>query len=136
MAQQSADIEAPLEADLFKTGVVARILQVLKLPGDTLKILVEAKYRATYDQCNQGAYLTATVHPVKDLESDVDLLKRYRTLLTHRFNEYTELNQTACCPQTQESLPYACVFHLNVSVAQDLQSQNQSSSSLRSSSGR
>ena len=95
LAQQSADIEAPLEADLFKTGVVARILQVLKLPGDTLKILVEAKYRATYDQCNQGAYLTATVHPVKDLESDVDLLKRYRTLLTHRFNEYTELNQTA-----------------------------------------
>jgi len=47
VAQKNASEDDPSEADLFVTGTVSSILQLLKLPDGTVKVLVEGSYRAT-----------------------------------------------------------------------------------------
>ncbi len=46
VAQTSPDIEDPGEAELYRTGTVAGVLQMLKLPDGTVKVLAEGKFRA------------------------------------------------------------------------------------------
>lgn len=46
VAQREADVEDPEESDIYKTGVVADIKQVLKLPDNVMKVLVEGVYKA------------------------------------------------------------------------------------------
>ncbi len=46
VAQTSPDIEDPGEAELYRTGTVASVLQMLKLPDGTVKVLAEGKFRA------------------------------------------------------------------------------------------
>ncbi len=46
VAQRSPSIDNPKPADLYTVGVVARILQVMKMPNGTLKVLVEGLVRA------------------------------------------------------------------------------------------
>ena len=46
VAQTSPDIEDPGEAELYRTGTVASVLQMLKLPDGTVKVLAEGKHRA------------------------------------------------------------------------------------------
>lgn len=46
VAQREADVEDPEESDIYKTGVVAEIKQVLKLPDNVMKVLVEGVYKA------------------------------------------------------------------------------------------
>jgi ATP-dependent Lon protease len=55
-AQKSADVTDPVSADLFRTGVVARLQQASRLPNGTVKILVEAvaRVRLTRITTHQG----------------------------------------------------------------------------------
>lgn len=46
VAQQQPDVDDPAEADLFKVGTLAQVLQLLKLPDGTIKVLVEGTQRA------------------------------------------------------------------------------------------
>ena len=46
LAQKQADVDDPKGADLYTVGTVATILQLLKLPDGTVKVLVEGKQRA------------------------------------------------------------------------------------------
>jgi len=46
IAQQEADVDDPQAKDLYTYGTVATVLQLLKLPDGTVKVLVEGKYRA------------------------------------------------------------------------------------------
>lgn len=45
-AQKEAKIEEPEEEDIFETGTICNIKQILKLPGDTVRVLVEGETRA------------------------------------------------------------------------------------------
>jgi len=44
-AQKQAKLDVPKEQDIYKVGVVANILQILRLPDGTIKVLVEGEYR-------------------------------------------------------------------------------------------
>jgi ATP-dependent Lon protease len=50
IAQKKADLDDPAPADLYKVGTLATILQLLKLPDGTVKVLVEGGERARIDQ--------------------------------------------------------------------------------------
>ncbi|MGI6265195.1 MAG: endopeptidase La [Acutalibacteraceae bacterium] len=49
VAQKDVQQENPADEDLYETGVVARVHQVLRLPGDNLRIMAEGLYRARVD---------------------------------------------------------------------------------------
>lgn len=50
-AQKDAKTEEPGKEDIFKTGTVCNIKQILKLPGDTVRVLVEGESRAVLREC-------------------------------------------------------------------------------------
>ncbi len=64
-AQQELDVDNPTEKDLYKVGVVAEIKQILKLPDNVVKVLVEGVYRAEMTSLiDEGDVLLAQVKRV------------------------------------------------------------------------
>ena len=54
VTQKSADIEEPNRQDLYSTGTIARVKQMLKLPGDGIRVLVEGINRAKLSRIFEG----------------------------------------------------------------------------------
>ena len=64
VAQRDADAEDPAGGELCQVGTIAHVKQVLNLPGDTLRVLVEGMRRATLETITQEEpYLMGTVRP-------------------------------------------------------------------------
>ncbi len=66
VAQKNASTDEPAEIDIYSVGTVATVLQLLKLPDGTVKVLVEGLFRAEvseYDQ--QGEYYQADASPLE-----------------------------------------------------------------------
>ncbi len=95
VAQKSADVDEPLAEDVFEIGTLATILQLLKLPDGTLKVLVEGVERVNIlSMDTEGDYFTADINilPI-DYDYDerkVDLLGR---ALVNLFDKYVNLNK-------------------------------------------
>jgi len=69
VAQKSATVDEPQIADLFEVGTSARILQLLKLPDGTVKVLVEGEQRVAIEEVAEtSGFYTATVHTIDDAE--------------------------------------------------------------------
>ena len=66
VAQKSAETDDPTAADLYTVGTVAQVLQLLKLPDGTIKVLVEGVSRARVDAVvERGGTLAAQGHEVE-----------------------------------------------------------------------
>ncbi len=93
-AQQSPDLEHPSPSELHKTGVVARILQVMKLPNGTMKVLVEGIARAKIKSVKKGdGFYNARIEiaPVKSgKDREIEALSRK---VRELFSEYVYLNR-------------------------------------------
>jgi len=95
MAQRSAGVEKPSPEDLHQVGVVARILQVMKMPNGTLKVLVEGLVRASVDSWIQGdEFLLAevVVQNQDKVATSREIEALARTVL-ELFTEYVRLNR-------------------------------------------
>jgi ATP-dependent Lon protease len=80
LAQKQADVDEPAAKDLYDVGTIATILQLLKLPDGTVKVLVEGVERATVTELQQTDYFTAVATPLTDGERyderEMDVLVR------------------------------------------------------------
>ena len=80
VAQLDAAIDDPGSDDVHGTGTIATILQLLKLPDGTVKVLVEGKTRARVNELiDRGDYFEAEVETLDEPEtdtSDVEALMR------------------------------------------------------------
>jgi ATP-dependent Lon protease len=66
VAQKDADVEDPGKDDLYAVGTIAVVKQVLNLPGDSIRVLVEGERRATRETVQPlESYLQAGVRPVR-----------------------------------------------------------------------
>ena len=94
VAQKQADVDDPSAADLYRLGTVATILQLLKLPDGTVKVLVEGAERAKIEKLVTGQYFSADISPFKDIENyderEMDVLARS---VTSQFEQYVKLNR-------------------------------------------
>jgi len=95
VAQKSADVDDPQPADLYQVGTLASILQLLKLPDGTVKVLVEGGERAKLEKFHpQDDYYTAELSPQVDAlelpEREAEVLMRSATDL---FDQYVKLNK-------------------------------------------
>lgn len=93
-SQTSPSIENPGRDDLHQTGVVARILQVMKLPNGTLKVLVEGLIRARIKTFKKsGSYFTARIQilPIdKSRDKETEALSR---MVGELFTQYVRMNR-------------------------------------------
>ena len=64
VTQKSAEIDTPNKSDLYKIGTVANILQLLKLPDGTMKVLVEGSSRVEIKDVNDENGLSCTFNYV------------------------------------------------------------------------
>ena len=95
VAQRSAATDTPAQDDLFPVGVVARILQVMKMPNGTLKVLVEGVVRARVRAISsEGEFLTAQVDLIRrdgeKYDRETEALSR---AVAEQFSEYVRLNR-------------------------------------------
>lgn len=96
VAQKSAEVDEPGIEDVHGIGTLANILQLLKLPDGTIKVLVEgterAQVSALYDDV--AAYFVADVDvlevPEESDETEIEALSRS---INNLFNQYIKLNK-------------------------------------------
>jgi ATP-dependent Lon protease len=94
-AQRTSSINDPGGEDIFHTGTLASILQLVKLPDGTLKVLVEGKRRAKIVELTgqEGAYLIAEVDELSEkAEDDLEAEALVRSL-RQAFENYVKLNK-------------------------------------------
>src|SRR6187399_258275 len=94
VAQKAAGKDEPKPDDMFEVGCVSSILQMLKLPDGTVKVLVEGVQRATtHSVSDNGEYFVSEVTPVPpetEQKSEVEALRR---AVTQQFDQYVKLNK-------------------------------------------
>ncbi|GAB1426176.1 MAG: endopeptidase La [Thauera sp.] len=94
VAQKSAAKDEPAVEDLYSIGCVANILQMLKLPDGTIKVLVEGVRRAHVDSVEDLHELfVAKVSPVPLTERDSNEMEGMRRAIVAQFDQYVKLNK-------------------------------------------
>ena len=98
VAQKAAAKDEPSAEDMFAVGCVATILQMLKLPDGTVKVLVEGQQRARVNRITEGEqYFSSNVTPVEpqaavagERGSELEALRR---AVMQQFDHYVKLNK-------------------------------------------
>ena len=94
VAQVDPGEDDPARDDLYSMGVTATVLQLLKLPDGTVRVLVEGKQRATLEALDEsGDFLTATVEPVADVEVEGTEVTALMRSVIEQFENYAKLNR-------------------------------------------
>ena len=101
VAQKAAAKDDPLVSDMFDVGCVSTILQMLKLPDGTVKVLVEGHQRATVNKIEEGdSHFSANVTPIETVAEAVEKVKgkgseveALRRAVMQQFDQYVKLNK-------------------------------------------
>ncbi|WP_415903408.1 endopeptidase La [Neptuniibacter sp. QD29_5] len=94
VAQKNASDDEPLAEDLFEVGTVASVLQMLKLPDGTVKVLVEGDYRATIHALSEDeGFFTAqadmlAIEELTEAESEL-----YKRTVLEQFERFVQVNK-------------------------------------------
>jgi len=94
VSQKQADLEEPTVDDVFDVGTIANIIQLLKLPDGTVKVLVEGQQRAKINQLNDGEdHFSAEVAPIETTFGDEKELDVVKAAVLNEFENYLQLNK-------------------------------------------
>jgi len=101
VAQKAAAKDDPEVSDMFDMGCISTILQMLKLPDGTVKVLVEGQQRAVVNHIEDGEqFFTATVTPVElpaepeaKTKAQVSEIEALRRAVMQQFDQYVKLNK-------------------------------------------
>ncbi len=103
--KNSAD-DDPAAADIFDVGVVATVLQLLKLPDGTVKVLVEGKHRAAIvGFTEQTDYYEARVSDVLEEGGEAHEAEALSRAVIEQFENYVKLNKKVP-PEALSSIPH------------------------------
>jgi ATP-dependent Lon protease len=94
VAQRNATQDDPSVDDIYRLGTVSTILQLLKLPDGTVKVLVEGGRRAKITSFKETeAYFEASVETVPDVPGDKKSLDALSRSVVTQFEQYIKLNK-------------------------------------------
>ena len=94
VAQKNASKDEPAIKDLYKVGTVATILQMLKLPDGTVKVLVEGLDRADVTKFNEkGSYWSANISLISIKERKDKKTMAFMRSVFSQFDQYVKLNK-------------------------------------------
>lgn len=96
VTQKEQRVEEPSAEDIYKIGTVSKIKQILKLPGDTIRVLVEGLERAEIKEIIQEEpffQCSLTIHPERETEKTVELEAIMRQIVS-QFESYIKINNT------------------------------------------
>jgi len=94
VAQKNASQDDPSINDIYRIGTVSTILQLLKLPDGTVKVLVEGGKRARITDFKETeSYFEASVEPMLDVMGDRKNLEAQGRAVVSQFENYIKLNK-------------------------------------------
>jgi ATP-dependent Lon protease len=94
VAQKAAGKDEPKPEDMFEVGCVSSILQMLKLPDGTVKVLVEGVQRANTHQIrDNGEFFVAELTPIAPALNNRPEIEALRRAVTQQFDQYVKLNK-------------------------------------------
>ena len=93
VAQTDAEMDNPYSGDLYKVGTLANILQTLKLPDGTVKILAEGTTRAkVLDWTQSDPFFEAHTEIFPDKESEIGKVEALTRSISEQFEMYVQLS--------------------------------------------
>jgi ATP-dependent Lon protease len=93
-AQKAAAKDEPSAADIYEIGCVANILQMLKLPDGTVKVLVEGAQRARIRKITDSpTHFVADLTPLDSEIGDDSEIEAMRRAIVQQFDQYVKLNK-------------------------------------------
>ena len=126
VTQKDRDQDDPAPDDIFEVGVLATVLQLLKLPDGTVKVLVEGKGRAAVRGYTARAeFYEADIIPINEEAGAADETEALSRAVIEQFDSYVKLNKKvppealAAIPQITEpgALADNIAAHLAVKIA-------------------
>ena len=127
VAQNNAAQDDPSQDDIYRVGTVSTILQLLKLPDGTVKVLVEGGRRAAIAGFKETeTYFEAFVEPLPDRDGDAKELEALGRTVIGQFEQYIKLNKKIA-PEVLVSLNQieepskladTVAAHLNLKIAE------------------
>src|ERR1700739_923548 len=127
VAQKNAAQDDPGVDDIYRVGTVSSILQLLKLPDGTVKVLVEGGRRASIAGFKKpDAYFEAFVEPLEERDGEQKELEALGRTVIGQFEQYIKLNKKiapevlASLNQIEEPTKLAdpVAAHLNLKIAE------------------
>ena len=95
VAQKDAQKDNPTKKDIYEVGTIATILQLIKLPDGTVKVLVEGNQRAKILEIKDYKDYFASDVLILEEETETEELKKYITSLRKNFQEYVKITRKA-----------------------------------------
>ncbi len=93
LTQKNSEVDDPEKDDLYKIGTRGKILQLLKLPDGTVKVLVEGKDRCKVENIEfLENYIDARVSLVPDLEGNKETIKALARSVKAKYENYAKIN--------------------------------------------
>ncbi|WP_027405553.1 endopeptidase La [Anaerovibrio sp. RM50] len=93
-AQKDADIEKPGFEDLYSVGTVAEIKHLVKMPGGTVRVLVEGLYRAQIVNCyDDGDFIDVDVHEYEDVTEQSLEMEALVRVVVHEFEQWVKTSR-------------------------------------------
>ncbi|EGF31663.1 ATP-dependent protease La [Oxalobacteraceae bacterium IMCC9480] len=93
-AQKAAAKDEPSADDIYEIGCIANILQMLKLPDGTVKVLVEGTQRARIHHISElDTHFIADLTPVESEAGDESEVEAMRRAIVQQFDQYVKLNK-------------------------------------------
>lgn len=94
VAQKEAQVDDPTPEQLYEVGTIATILQLLKLPDGTVKVLVEGNQRAKINHFStEPEHLSANITLLDSKDIDVQEQEIFIRSATNQFDGYVKLNK-------------------------------------------
>ena len=94
VAQTSASKDDPVPQDLYEVGSVANILQMLKLPDGTVKVLVEGLYRVKVeDVADTSDFFTGVANEIPSADLSPHEIEAMRRTVMSQFEQFVKLNK-------------------------------------------
>ncbi len=94
VSQKDAGKDEPGQDDIFEIGAIANVLQLLKLPDGTVKVLVEGLTRARITSFTDRAeFFEAQAEPIEESEGDASAVEALVRSITAEFERYVKLNK-------------------------------------------
>ncbi len=93
-AQKDASVDEPAKDGIYETGVLANVLQLLKLPDGTVKVLVEGRERVRITEFVENEnYFEAAAEPLAEVPGDADSLEALTRTVDEEFERYVKVRK-------------------------------------------
>ena len=94
-SQMDASEDEPEAEGIYRVGVLANVLQLLKLPDGTVKVLVEGKTRVRVTEfVENDSFFEAKAEEIAETSNDADAITAMTRAITSEFERYAKLNRS------------------------------------------